>query len=647
MKIINLKLKNFMGIRNLELNFNGKNASIYGTNATGKTTCFSAFTWLLFDKDSQNKKDFEIKTLGPDGEPEHGLEHTVEAELELENGKRLTLKKIYSEKWTKKRGSATAEFTGHTTDHFLNGVPVKKSEYDAKITEIADEQIFRLLTDPRFFNEQLHWQKRRDLLMEICGGVTNAELAELENQRKVIKAQQTKINRELQKIPVRIDEVQIGLPDITASMPEKLSEDIVILRQMLQKKQQELARIESGGEIAEKTKKLRELEAELLEMQNQHRAKYEKEIQEKQKLLNQAKEKVSDLLAALKGIEKSMELQGYEQELLKPKIADLRQKWHEINDQQFEYEQDEICPTCGQPLPAEKLVEAREKALARFNLEKAEKLEKITAEGKQLREHFDRLGDEILGLEKKIAETRSELEAEEKTVEQLEKVIADLRQQMEHATANDREYNKKYLEKLDLEKTISELKKNNAGAVAEIKEEIKAIEQDIATLEQEVAKIRQREQGLKRIEELKAEERKLASEYEELERQLYEAEETIRVKAHTIEKKINSKFKMARFKLFDMQVNGAVIETCETIYDGVPYSNLNNGARLNVGLDIINVLADHFGFAPPVWIDNAESVTNILPTKGQQIQLIVSEKDKKLRIEIAEKKIKRRMHNNG
>lgn len=90
---------------------------------------------------------------------------------------------------------------------------------------------------------------------------------------------------------------------------------------------------------------------------------------------------------------------------------------------------------------------------------------------------------------------------------------------------------------------------------------------------------------------------------------------------------------MARFKLFNVLVNGGIEECCETTYNGVPYSNLNSGARLNVGLDIINVLADHFGFAPPVWIDNAESVTDILPTRGQQIRLVVSAPDKQLRVE--------------
>lgn len=155
--------------------------------------------------------------------------------------------------------------------------------------------------------------------------------------------------------------------------------------------------------------------------------------------------------------------------------------------------------------------------------------------------------------------------------------------------------------------------------------------------QQAKARFEARESGLKRIEELKAEERKLAAEYEDLERQLYLTEEFVRTKVRMLEDKINSKFRMARFKLFDVLVNGGIEECCETTFQGVPYSNLNNGARLNIGLDIINTLAEHYGFAPVVFIDNAESVTDILPTKGQQIRLIVSAADKKLRIELAKK----------
>src|SRR5690554_554994 len=121
MKEIRLKtlnLKNFKGIHNFVLDAQGKNTCIFGENATGKSSLFDSFLWILFGKNSQWQNQFEIKPLNADGEPIHGVESSVEIVLDV-NGETSVLKKIYREVWRKKRGSATAEFTGHTTDHFI------------------------------------------------------------------------------------------------------------------------------------------------------------------------------------------------------------------------------------------------------------------------------------------------------------------------------------------------------------------------------------------------------------------------------------------------------------------------------------------------------------------------------------------------
>ena len=108
----------------------------------------------------------------------------------------------------------------------------------------------------------------------------------------------------------------------------------------------------------------------------------------------------------------------------------------------------------------------------------------------------------------------------------------------------------------------------------------------------------------------------------------------IRTKVNLLEDRINSKFKYAKFKLFAEQINGGLTEVCETLFDGVPYSSgLNNAAKINVGLDIINTLSEHYGFSAPIFIDNAEAVTKLIATKAQTVSLVVSEQDKALRIE--------------
>jgi len=654
MKLINLKLSNFKGIRKFELRTDGKDVSIMGDNASGKTTIFDSFAWLLFGKDSLNRADFEIKTLGPDGEPEHGLEHIVEAVLELEDGSRLALKKVYMEKWTKKRGSATAEFTGHTTDHFVDGVPVQKKEYDARIAEIADEQIFRLLTDPRYFNEVLHWQKRRELLLEVCGDVSDAEviaskkelskLADIlgnrtiEQHRKVIQARRSEINKELEKIPVRIDEVKRGLPNIDdITNPDELPNDIAKLREELKVKQEELAQAKAGGQVAEKTKELRMIEAQIMDLRNRHRQALDEKLAGKSDERVKLQNEINRLKVDIDAKNRTIQYNESEIKSLEEKMEKLRADWREANAQQFEFEQDEVCPACGQPLPTEKLQDAKEKAEAQFNKAKAEKLEAISAEGKRLK-------DMKTASEENLAYVRRELEKAKAELVEIEKKEAALKAEIDsimqgaQPVESTPEYAQMQERIMKIREDIANMQADSNTAIMAIQKEIDTLTDAIRALEQAAARIEARKNGEKRIEDLKAEERKLAAEYEDLEQQLYLTDEFIRTKVKLLEDKINSKFKMARFKLFNTLVNGGIEETAETMYNGVPYSNLNNGARLNIGLDIINTLADHYGFAPPVWLDNAESVTDILPTKGQQIRLIVSAADKKLRIELAEKK---------
>ena len=653
MKIIRLTLQNFKGIRNFELDAHGKDANVFGDNATGKTTLADAFMWLLFGKDSLNRADFEIKTLGPDGEPEHGLEHTVEAILELDDGQQIALKKVFQEKWQKKRGSATAEFTGHTTDHFVDGVPVQKKEYDAKIAEIADEQIFRLLTDPRYFNEVLHWQKRRELLLEVCGDVSDAEviaskpelskLADIlgnrtiEQHRKVIQARRSEINKELEKIPVRIDEVKRGLPDIDdIANPDELPNDIAKLREELKAKQEELAQAKAGGQVAEKTKELRAIEAQMLDLKNKHRQSLDEKVGKKCKEHQRLLSELNALKINIDAKNHAFQYNETEIKSLEEKMEKLRADWREANAQQFEFEQDEVCPACGQPLPTEKLQEAREKALAQFNRAKAEKLEAISAEGKRLKDMKEAMEENLAYVRRELEKAKDEL-AELEQKESVMKAEIDNIIQGAKSIETTPEYVPLKKQHEELQEQIRQAQEDVSTIVAAIQKEADEISDAIQALEQAKARLEARKSGLKRIDELKDEERMLAAEFEDLEQQIYLTEEFIRAKVRLLEEKINSKFRMARFKMFETQVNGALSECCETTFNGVPYSNLNNGARLNIGLDIINTLADHYGFAPPVWLDNAESVTDILPTKGQQIRLIVSAADKKLRIELAER----------
>lgn len=86
-----------------------------------------------------------------------------------------------------------------------------------------------------------------------------------------------------------------------------------------------------------------------------------------------------------------------------------------------------------------------------------------------------------------------------------------------------------------------------------------------------------------------------------------------------------------------MQKNGGIKNCCEATVSGVSYgTNLNSAAKLNAGLDIISALSKASGVQLPVWVDNAESVTDLLPVDTQVIRLAVSATDKTLRVALPE-----------
>jgi len=639
MKLLTLRLENFQGIRDLVFEPHGKNADVFGDNGTGKTTLFNAFTWLLYDKDSLGRTAFEIKTLDASNEPLHGLDHCVEGVFSV-NGRALTLRKEYKEVWTKKKGSAKETFTGHTTDHFIDGVPTTKGDYTAKIGEIADESVFKLLTNPMHFNTMLKWSERRELLLEVCGDVPDKDvyasdkrLAKLpkilgdrtaEQHKDVIRARMSTINKELDRIPVRIDEATRALPDIEGLVSAELTAELASVRKAKAEAEAELTRVKSGGETAEKTKTLREIEAAILQADFARNSAHNKALNEKNAELRKLQEILTGHESQAQAAQKRMKLVITEITEIMGHNEELRQRWHDENAKELAFEQSDTCPTCGQAIPAEQLEDARAKALADFNRKKADKLAEINETGKLN-------SATIVAYEAELAELKNRAgvpSEHEEAVKALQAEIAVMK-----LPEPTREHQALIKRKEALAAEIEQLATNDAPIKAALQNTIDELQASIDALEADQQRLVLRASGEKRIEELSAQERKLAAEYERLQEEQFLLDEFTRAKVGLLEERINSKFKLTKFKLFDVQVNGGIAECCVAMHNGVPYdSGLNRGMQINVGLDIINVLAEHYGFAPPVFADNAESVVDLLPITSQVIRLVVSGSDKKLRI---------------
>jgi len=642
-----IHLQHFKGIRELTITPTGEDLAIYGSNATGKTTIVDAFMWLLVGRDSLNQASFEIKTLTPTGEALHNLEHAVEAILTID-GEELTLRKVYKEVWTKKRGSATSEWTGHTTDHYLDGVPVQQKEYQAKVGEIIDDTTLRLLTDPTYFNAVMKWQDRRSLLLEVCGDVMDADVIasnedlkalpeilgkrSLDEHRKIVHAKRREINDELQKLPVRIDEAARSMPEAPGESADALAGSLEEARAYRGEREQEKARIQAGGQAAEAQAKVREIEGRLHDAMRAVTARVDGQVddlREQRRAIAAKHDEASDGLAALTRNHREAQEAA---KRARARADELRAEWKTVQASQPDIHTADTCPVCKQALPAEQVEQAHAEAVAQFNDRKSRKLTEIQTEGKAKAEEADRLDRKAADLAAGIEEAQAEAKALQSKLDEVDANIQSLSSQKPDA-GQDEAVRALESEKAEAERILANLRQESTGALDEINAKIAEADESIQALQAKLAAHQQREKGEQRIDELTAQEKELAQEFERLEHELYLCDEFTIAKVGLLEDKINSRFELVDFKLFDRQVNGGVNEGCVATRDGVPYESMNGASRVQVGLDVIRTLQAHYLVWAPVWVDNRESVVELPDMDCQLISLVVSGQDKQLRVE--------------
>jgi hypothetical protein len=486
--------------------------------------------------------------------------------------------------------------------------------------------------------------------MEVCGDIPDAEIiasdetlsplrsalsrytaskTPLDDLKKVTMGRRTEINKQVDQVPVRIDEAKRGLPDVTGLDREALAAEISSLEGQLSAAKLRLAGVDTGGKIAPLTKELNNIASEISSLETAHFLK-QSEIVTK---LNQRIRTLTDEEESAKRKAKSAKAEIEEK---KARISSLdnamdllRKKWTGIDDEEFQDSTESVCPACGQNLPEEKVDAAREKAKAAFNVSKAERLSYVQSEGKRMAAEKERLSKEVEKLEKvsfECADNKAEIER--------------LTQERNAAKAHAEDYSG-IVGRQDLLDRKAAIEKAIAGAKGAVAEDRAAIMREISAIEPKLSEAREKHGRFeyiaaneRRIKELKAEEKKLAKEFEELEKMIFLIETFIKRKVSMLNERINSKFEIVRFKLFNVLVNQGIEETCEMTIGGVPYnSGLNNAARINGGLDVIRTLQKHYGIAPTVFVDNAESVVDLLHPNCQMIRLIVSGSDKTLRVE--------------
>lgn len=637
-EIKQMTLRNFKGTRDLTIQF-GNKTLIEGDNKEGKTTVVDAHRWLWDGKNSNGETDFEIKPLDENNEPIHRL--SSEVEQVLSDGTRLL--KTYREKWTRKRGSDTEELTGHTTDHFINDVPMSKSEYEVKINELIDPTLSRLLSDLKYFNEIIDWKQRRDIISKIAGDITTEEIQnntpenvqdvismlnqgkDITDEKKRVSAQKKIIKEELKLIPAKIEEVnRMTLDDIDFESIEKsiaeleakkavITSEINDISKSYQKQSESIAEM-----IKLKSDKQRHLSLLESDLQKQHSPKNDtllRTLEQKQKELSQVQIELSDKRAEQSRAE--LKIESLEKEL-----TSLRATRKEIKAREFNADANATtCPTCKREY--DNATEKLEQMRSNFNEQKVLELNENERVGSgkavevtNLREQLQQTTESITFLVAKLDPLKTELEAIKselnaptKAPEPTEEIIK-LREEIESFV-------------------IPQIERPD---VQSLNDDRMIIDTKIDELKTELRKKDQAKQAKERIEELNKQRRALSQEVADMERIEFQIETYQNAEMDLVERKVNDLFTIVKFKMFNKQVNGGIDQTCVAMVDGVPYKSLNTAGKIQASLDIINTLQHYYSVFTPVFIDNAESISEIPPMQCQTVELYMVKGVKKLQI---------------
>ena len=637
-KLISLCLENFKNHRNLRLDFNGRNAIISGDNATGKTSVYDGLMWLLFNKDSSGNgdKNFEVKPLDSNGNVlDHNALTSVEAVFSV-SGEKLTLLRTYREKWETRRGSSEAVFTGNTSEYYVDGVPVKSNAFKDKVSELVSEDTFRLLTNTTYFANDISWQERRAVLFQVAGVkddreilATNAQFAplveslgklSLEDYKKKLLAEKRKFDGAKTEVPARISECQKTIDDIQGLDFAGAKAQVEALQLSMNLVSEQIVALEHDSAADQKRMEIREAQLELSKLDMENKAYRDSQSAGNVNVHN-LNIRLTSLQTQLNSKKRAIENESAYISSLDQQIADARKRWFAINNETFT---GGTCATCGQALPAEKL----QQAMAAFEASKQSRQKEIEqtanankAAKAQAEDRFTTGMGEVTQLEAEIAEIRGQIAAAEAS-----KVEP---KDMEHYAENAHSIRTK-IQTLNGE--LAAMTAKSGEVIHKLRDEKAEIQKAIQEQQAILGKESLLEYSRQRVEQLREDAKNAAAALEAIEKMLFLMDEYSRYKTRFVEDSINGLFRIARFRLFREQANGGVEDRCDVVYDGVPYISVNNGMKINLGIDIINTLSTAYGVRVPLFVDNAESVTKLEACGSQIIRLVVSENDKELRV---------------
>lgn len=641
-----MELRNFKGVESADYAFS-EITHITGGNATGKSTIYEAYLWCLFDKNAQGNA-MKVQPLDEHNEVKHNLTTSVRLTLSID-GNEMIAERSLSEEWVKPRGTTELVLKGTKSEYTINDVPMTKAQYNDKLSEIMPLDKWFNISSISII-PSMDQKTCRAALQEIAPKINESVLAEpfpavKESMSKGIsvdellamtKHNRSKAQKELDSIPAAMDaQERLRVTEDFDALDkelEQLSREIATNKAALEELNKTAIDNESIKKMEEQHKQLQDINRQITEIESKAQSE---NIRSKQ----QIQQEMERFAIESNSVNSQIELQHQrsvnrlnEIEILKKTITELGEKWQKKNAEVYQEPAIEtICPTCGQPLPAERVDTARQKAREEWNINKAEILQELLSKAEECKNKIGKCNEDNKNAIDETAKLNRRLDEISTATQDLQKKLEEVPNAAQKIEENE-EYKILCQRKQEIVDTINNPSEESHDDSEQRRNEEKA-SKNAAIRELTV----QRDGLLRRLagrdtnaridkerERLETQKKVLADAIAQAEGVEYQATAFRKAKITAVEESVSSLFSMVQWKMYEPNVtNDGEKEICQAIINGVPYEQQNRATQVNAGIDIVDAFATAYGVSAPLFIDNAESVTNIFQSNGQTITLTV------------------------
>lgn len=616
-----VKLTGFRG-QTREIDFNNDVTRIVGANGTGKTTVYVAVKWCLTGVDEHNRTNYNLFDDTLEFSPENSTPVSVELKVDV-SGVDYTFRRQATQKWVRKRGSA--EYTKAPSDDYkfyIDGLEVSATSYKDNICELFNMDIEKLkLCVDIVYYQRLDWKELRKHFADIVGKITDSDMegdySEImpylekyktgEKAKEFLRQQINPLAKQIDDIHAVIKAQKQLLPDLSAV--EDAEKSIAEQEKRLAEINKEILGLEEANKpYIEKRKQemdeIRTLKEQYSELEIEYDAEQKRQLRVLIGELDRAKNHNANIEAQKKRNIQALSQQNALITLCKEDIEELTNEYNLLKKQNAEIKAreftEQVCPNCGQPLPAEKIAELRKKFYEDKDIQRAPIVERgklVAARLETQRERLSKLENTDVAVEE-LAEPVDIASLEDKIAKYKANIVlfAD--------TDKAKELNQKIADKEAMLTVIPEIDS------AELQEESARIVSEIKDLSKITARRDVYSKALSDIEKYKEDEKAANVLRVMWQGRLDKIMSREREWANIVSERANKYLEYSHVEMIDINKSGELIDTCTLSINGVDRSVTNHANKTIIGIDISNAICKRYDISLPVFVDDFEHFTS-------------------------------------